>query len=196
MDAGQLMQCEFAQFHLHHHHEGQQQQQTRKTTETKRGNGGIERHGIISITEVANEAAGGNGELREDHHLPEMTISGPRKTQSVLLEGSVSRHNIYLGYQKFERSVTTILATMLSKETCTRLLLLLRGEEQQQQLRSHDLDDTSRMDMTAAAANCSGDGYNTNEGTSSRKLQVVTIEVLLELMGGMQGENSTDVEEV
>ncbi len=197
MDAGQLMKCEFAQFHLHHH-QGQQQrqQQTWKTNETERRKGG-NGHGIISITEVANEAAGGGGgigELEEDH-LPEMTKSGSRKTRSVLLEGSVSRHNTYLGYQKFERSVTTILATMLSKETCTKLLLLLRGREQQQQQqqRSQVLDEKKGIHLASAS---SSGGPNDNDETSSGKLQVVTIEVLLEVMGGMQIDYATDVEKV
>lgn len=188
MDAGQLMQCEFAQFHMHHHEEQQQHKQQQK-----------QRPGIISITEVANEAAGGGGDddgggMAEDH-LPEMansSKSGSRKTQSVLLEGSVSRHNTYLGYQKFERSVTTILATMLSKETCTKLLLLLRGQQQSQ-------EGTISGNISAnLAADGNNGNFNTIEGstTSPRKLQVVTLEVLLEVLGSMQVENTAEVEEV
>ena len=48
------------------------------------------------------------------------------RRQSVQLTGTAERHNLALGYQKFERSVTTLLATMLSRNDLQRLVELLQ----------------------------------------------------------------------
>jgi hypothetical protein len=47
------------------------------------------------------------------------------KSQSVALTGSVVRHTLMLGYQKYERSVTTLLATMLDSNDFDRLIKIL-----------------------------------------------------------------------
>ncbi len=107
-------------------------------------------------------------------------------TQSVLLEGSVGRHTANLGYQKFERSVTTILATMLSKEECTKLLLLLREQPHREELDEKTKKETGNVENVQSI----------NDAAAGKKLQVVTIEVLLELLGGMQVENTKEVTEV
>jgi serine/threonine protein kinase len=44
------------------------------------------------------------------------------RTQSIALIGSVRRHSILLDFQKYERSVTTLLASMLSKMELADLL--------------------------------------------------------------------------
>ena len=54
----------------------------------------------------------------------------------------------------------------------------------------------SSISTSAEAAAPSASLPATKEGSSSGKLQVVTVEKLLELLGGMQGENTTEVEEV
>jgi calcium/calmodulin-dependent protein kinase I len=38
------------------------------------------------------------------------------RTQSIAIRGSVGRHSLFLDYQKFERSLTTLLATLLTKK--------------------------------------------------------------------------------
>lgn len=155
-DAGQLMNCEFSQFHIHHKELGQ----SGKT-------------GTISIHEIAAEAAGDN--------VPEMvghSGSGSlTRTKSVILEGSVSRHNAYLGYQKFERILTALLATMLKKESSTELLLRLRGQTEKKE------DDDK--------ANASGGGSERKSNVG--KLQVTKVKVLLEVLGDMQGDDVKDV---
>ena len=45
-----------------------------------------------------------------------------RKTQSISLKGSVGRHSLFLDYQKFERSLTTLLATLLDRKELQQLL--------------------------------------------------------------------------
>jgi len=81
-EAGELMKGEFSQFHIELSKEA--------------GSGGA-----ISIHEIAQEAA------EQGDTVSEMSTSKSRRTTSVVLEGSVKRHNAYLGYQKFERSLTT-----------------------------------------------------------------------------------------
>jgi calcium-dependent protein kinase len=44
------------------------------------------------------------------------TIGGKSRTQSLAIRGSVGRHSMFLDYQKFERSLTTLLATILTKQ--------------------------------------------------------------------------------
>ena len=119
MDASQLLQCEMAQFHIQH--------ELIASTMNEKSNGGR-----ISISEVVADAAAAAGyddniiDRRDDDGESEFmallsspsSSMKPKRTMSVLLEGSVNRHNVYLGYQKFERSVTTVLATMLARDTC------------------------------------------------------------------------------
>jgi len=154
-EAGQLMKGEFAQFHIHHEEVGQ----------------GM-KPGTISIHEIAAEAAGEHADT-----VPEMNFSGSIKTTSIVLEGSVSRHNAYLEYQQFERSVTTLLATMLSKDTCKRLIVLL-GEQHQK------VEGMKSVDIIQSV------------GRNSAKLQVVTIKVLLKLLDNMVVEDIREVKEV
>jgi serine/threonine protein kinase len=172
-DAGQLMECEFSQFHILHHGDG------------GGGGGG----GTISITEIVAEAGagggGGGGESStNDGSSSDIMTTGEnrrsmnKRTTSVVLEGSVNRHNAYLGYQKFERSVTTILATMLAKDTSRRFLSLLREQ--------HDATTTA----------CGTESTTPDRANNKKKLQVVTIKVLLELLDGIPVNNDGAATEV
>ena len=172
-DAGQLMECEFSQFHILHG--------------DGIGGGGGENDTAISITEIVAEAGAGGGggsggELSTDDGSSALATDNKRslnkRTMSVVLEGSVNRHNAYLGYQKFERSVTTILATMLAKDTSRRFLSLLREQ--------HD----------AATAACGTESTTPDRPNNKKKLQVVTIKVLLELLDGMPVRNDGAEKEV
>mmetsp|Transcript_30891 Transcript_30891/g.43856 ORF Transcript_30891/g.43856 Transcript_30891/m.43856 type:complete len:545 (+) Transcript_30891:308-1942(+) len=49
-------------------------------------------------------------------------LSEKRKLQSMRVEGSVRRHSMFLNYQQFERSLTTLLATMLKRQDLTILV--------------------------------------------------------------------------
>jgi serine/threonine protein kinase len=163
MDAGELMRCEFSQFHIRHGR--------------GRGGGGGDggaRAGAASTTEISAEASGG-GEFPDG--VPgtadvDPTKASPKRTTSVVLEGSVHRHDAYLGYQKFERSVTTVLATMLARDTSRKFLLLLREHH-----------DGRRESLDSSRAN-------------SKRLQVVTIKVLLELLSNMTVADDREVKEV
>lgn len=44
------------------------------------------------------------------------------RTTSISLRGSVGRHSQFLDYQKYQRSLTTLLATLLDKKELTNLI--------------------------------------------------------------------------
>ena len=152
--AGQLMNGEFAQFHIQH---GQV----------------IDASGHGSASEA--DVSGGTSE----HDMQEQLVT-PTRTKSVLLEGSVHRHNAYLGYQKFERSVTTVLATMLTKEQARQLLTLLEEESKKESTKN---------------GNAFGEATEKplDIKTNKEKLQVVTIATLLDLTAALPGDDIADV---
>lgn len=51
------------------------------------------------------------------------------RRQSYMLIGTAERHNLMLDYQKFERSLTTLLATMLPRTDLQRLMELLKQRQ-------------------------------------------------------------------
>jgi len=53
-----------------------------------------------------------------------------KRTSSVALQGSVVRHNVFLGFQQYERAVTTLLAALLSKTELQQLLQVLQDKAQ------------------------------------------------------------------
>eukprot|EP00956_Cyclotella_meneghiniana_P023632 scaffold46412_cov66-Cyclotella_meneghiniana.AAC.8 len=94
--AGQLLKGEFAQFHLH-----RDEEQTLTASDDDED----------AVVESADDLP------------PRRSIA---RTRSILIEGAVDRHSTYLGYQSFERSLTTLLAAMLPQEQCKELVLKLR----------------------------------------------------------------------
>ncbi|GKZ00938.1 hypothetical protein MPSEU_001045300 [Mayamaea pseudoterrestris] len=99
--AGQLLPQEFVQFH--------------KTIDTSVG---------ISIEDIAATAAFGQptNDLLENRS---------QRTQSVALSGTQQKHSLFLGFKRFERSLTTLLAAMLTKTELKRLLELLHQRIEQ-----------------------------------------------------------------
>ena len=164
--ADKLMNGEFAQFHIQH--------------------GRQESNGTISILDVAAEAAGVTSGTNEHRTTPTMS-----RTKSVLLEGSVSRHNAYLGYQKFERSVTTVLATMLTKAHAAQLLALLEEESKKSSTKNGSaFAEVTDTDIASSA--------NALMKTNKEKLQVITIASLLDTLEAMKTGSSAEdgIEEV
>lgn len=158
--ASQLMNGEFAQFHIHH---------------------SSQENGTISILDVAAEAAGGESRTQGNSATPKK-----RATKSVLLEGSVYRHNAYLGYQKFERSVTTVLATMLCKENSKALLTLIEEEGMKDSVKNGDnFGDAIEVEMSGKVS----------VKTNKEKLQVVTIETLIDVLESIR-ERALEVRDI
>lgn len=162
--AGQLMSGEFAQFHIQH--------------------GSQEENGTISFLDVAAEAARGASDAKG-----QLTTPTKARTQSVLLEGSVYRHNAYLGYQKFERSITTVLATMLSKEHAQQLLTLIEEESKN--------ESTKNGNVFGEGVEFAANG-KVSIKTNKEKLQVVTIKTLLDVLESMKTKalDGDDIAEV
>jgi serine/threonine protein kinase len=70
------------------------------------------------------------------------------KTASVALLGSTARHNVYLEFSKFERSVTTLLAALLRTKEFVELVQILNGRIQMYatiEEGSEGQDDTQRV---------------------------------------------------
>jgi len=107
--AKDMLEHEFVQFHKVHREGG-------APNDEEQG---------LNINDVAAEAASEGAPL-------EMSVSGApgrgklRRTLSVSIRGTVERHTMYMGYQNFERSVTALLATLLSKEQLTSLIEALK----------------------------------------------------------------------
>jgi hypothetical protein len=173
-----------AQFHIQH--------ELIASTMNEKSNGGR-----ISISEVVADAAAAAGyddniiDRRDDDGESEFmallsspsSSMKPKRTMSVLLEGSVNRHNVYLGYQKFERSVTTVLATMLARDTCQQLLLLLQERHVATTNGRHN--SSTELDTTTSS-----------HDTTNKKLQVVPIKTLIELLGTTSIASSSNDKEV
>ena len=72
----------------------------------------MEQPEMISLADVSSAAAASH---LDDGDLSTSKRNDLRRLGSVSLKGSVMRHTAFLGFKKFERSLTTLLATMLSK---------------------------------------------------------------------------------
>jgi serine/threonine protein kinase len=93
--AGDMLQHEFVQFHLQQEDAG------------------------LSIDDIAAVAAAVGPEPGDDENT---TGRRGRPLQSIHLRESVRRHTAFLNYQQFERSVTTLLATLLMKQDLVTLI--------------------------------------------------------------------------
>lgn len=58
----------------------------------------------------------------------------PSSVHNANIVGSVGRHNLFLDYQKYERSLTTLLATMLTKAELSLFVKTVKSEIEQQKL--------------------------------------------------------------
>ena len=75
----------------------------------------------FSVEQIAMEA-------QADHvmALPDITKNySMARTTSVSLRGSVGRHSQFLDYQKYQRSLTTLMATLLNKKEFTELMAVI-----------------------------------------------------------------------
>lgn len=54
--------------------------------------------------------------MLEAAKVPDGTAGSKSKTLSMAIRGSVRRHSMFLDFQNYERSLTTLLATLLSKK--------------------------------------------------------------------------------
>jgi len=74
---------------------------------------------VFSVEQIAMHA---NQDEDKPSDLKRPTFG---KTKSISLRGSVGRHSMFLDYQKYQRSLTTLLATLLNKKELSELMRLL-----------------------------------------------------------------------
>jgi len=160
--AGAVLGSEFVKFHIDHAEGGGE-------------NGAAEDDDVVgmSLDDIAKDAnAAGDVEGSQRG-------STRGKTISVLLEGSVQRHTLYMQYEKFERSVTTLLATVLNPNQLVDLLNALNNKKSIKAEQAMDKDE----------ADHSSHHGPTEEGveliSNEQKLQIIKIKdlraILLEL---------------
>lgn len=109
--AGDMLNCEFAQLHKEHE---------KKELD------------ISSVLQEAKSFENGN-----QNGVTNGSGSGSARNLSrrgMKIHGSVSRHSSYLGYNKFERAVSTLLAAVLSSDQYNRLLETLSAKVSDQSL--------------------------------------------------------------
>lgn len=94
--ASELLKYEFVQFHKEY-----------------------DESNVLSLDEVAAAAAAASKPASQK-------AGSVLRTASISLKGSVDRHNLFLGFKKYERSLTALLATMLSKNNLQKLIDILR----------------------------------------------------------------------
>jgi serine/threonine protein kinase len=68
------------------------------------------------------------GELASEQPVP--TSTGRTRRMSLSVRGSVRRHTLFFDYLKYERSSTTIMATLLSKDELRKMIWILNPDEE------------------------------------------------------------------
>jgi hypothetical protein len=87
---------------------------------------------LLSLEQVSAAAAKDHSVDAAGSYLNGSLNNTANRNGSMSLAGSVHRHNLFLDFKKFERSLTTLLAAMLSKAELSRLLSILWQEQQDQ----------------------------------------------------------------
>lgn len=85
-------------------------------------------------TDLAEEAKDGTAELP----VPSPRKQRMKRTSSFVLPGTVKRHSVFLDFKTYERSLTTVLATMLER-TELHLLIAILDERVGEQLANPQL---------------------------------------------------------
>ena len=124
-----------------------------------------EESNVLSLDEVAAAAAS----------KPTTTKPLSMRTTSISLKGSVDRHNLFLGFKKYERSLTTLLATMLSKKELQDLI-----DRLQNHVKNVDQDDLGAAAALAAAAIAAGEEQKdtvSDDGGKGEQQQLSVIKI-------------------
>jgi calcium/calmodulin-dependent protein kinase I len=112
----------------------------------------------FTIDQISMEAqAEANGQALKDTTATNGNQQKRPRTQSISLKGSVGRHSLFLDYQKFERSLTALLATLLDRKELVALLTALHEKMngiKQEQLNSmnHDSINSNSLATTIEQA--------------------------------------------
>jgi len=96
--------------------------------------------------------------------------------------GSVGRHSLFLDYQKFERALTTLLATMLSKNELMIFVATVQSEIKQQQLEKAAQNPNENSEDFNKEAKEEMNGEETNGEDNSKSLDVVNVKRVVEIL--------------
>ena len=98
--------------------------------------------------------------------------------------GSVGRHALFLDYQKFERSLTTLMATMLSKNELTLFVATVQSEIEDEKLAKEE-ETVNQTSDDSPAVTADNEKENTNaeaNDDTSKNLDVVTVKRVVEIL--------------
>jgi calcium/calmodulin-dependent protein kinase I len=122
----------------------------------------------LSLEQISATAAGAS----------DVADGSTRRTASVSIRGSVRSHNIFLGFKKYERSLTTLLATMLSKTELNQLLTILK-ERIASKILSTSMHGNSAHGSVSTSAHGGGSGA-LESSNDSKKTGTTTMDRLQE----------------
>jgi serine/threonine protein kinase len=125
----------------------------------------------ISLEEVSSAAA------KNPTVMTSLGTGSIGRTANVSLKGSVVRHNLFLGFKKFERSVTTLLAAMLSKQELQQLLQILKQRDQAAAAKASETLMVEAVDFVKALDEEKGDTGGDGK-TNEQKLAVIRMSEL------------------
>ena len=110
-----------------------------------------------------------------------------KKNRSVSLAGSVVRHNVFLGYQRYERAVTTLLATMLSKTELAQLLQVLQEKAHAavEQVPGNNNNNNNKQLKTKDGTKNGKDDVEADEAIEMQSLSVVKVLELKSIITGV-----------
>lgn len=129
----------------------------------------------ISFEQIAAAAAGGKAPTQD----------GSKKmgrSQSVSLAGSVVRHTLMLGYQKFERSVTTLLATMLDSNDFDRLLKQLEERNKASEAKTSSEAATASTAASSVNGGATSPDEDVSENIHRERLDIVPMHELKKII--------------
>lgn len=113
---------------------------------------------------------------------PDTRPSTLLRRQSILIEGSVDRHTSMLTYKKFERSLTTLLATMLDKADLVLLVNILKHATEKETDNEEDGTSTA-IGETAHTSETNGSSisFNSNSNEASPGIEQLGVVRLFRL---------------
>jgi serine/threonine protein kinase len=108
------------------------------------------------------------------------TFASSVKKSNII--GSVGRHSLFLDYQKFERSLTTLLATMLSKSELTVFVQTVHSETEQKQLDKKQVEQLEQIPKQIGGEVANEETKEEAAEDNSKSLDVVTVKRVVEIL--------------
>jgi serine/threonine protein kinase len=142
--------------------------------------------GMLSLEEVAAAAAA------------QSTTTKPSslRTTSISLKGSVDRHNLFLGFKKYERSLTALLATMLTKKELQNLIDRLQEFVKNAESAENMPAAAGALEVTSKEEGKDNDTDAPNPGGKKQQLSVIKVTDLKAILKNDIKSDQTYVEKL